>query len=161
MHAVTAAADRADESLNVVLSPTHDAWIEEARRVLVPSPTADAPYWDRWAVARYLNDRFLEQFRLERSLVSGLRLFVTLREMDMLEVGAERVARLRLVLDRICRRHGTAAEFSAMTPELIKALELWCVEIELTCGRFQRDTVPVEVRRLLDQEAPPLTLSRR
>ena len=161
MHAVTAAA-RADASLNVVLSPTHDAWIEEARRVLVPSPTPDVPYWDRWSAACYLNDRFLERFRIERSLVSGLRLFVTIREMDMLEVGAERVARLRLVLDRICRRHGTAAEFVAMTPELLKALELWCVEIELTCGRFQRDAVPVEVRRLLDHlEAPPLRLSLR
>lgn len=162
MRPVTTAAStavQADETLDLVLSPTHDAWVEEARQLLVPAATPDAPFWDRWSVVRYLNDQFLERFKVERALVSEIRPFVTIHEMDRLEAGGERVARLHLALDRIGRRRGTAAEFAAMTTEFLKALELWCAEIELAGGRVHRDTLPVEARRMLEQlEARSRTL---
>ena len=164
MRADTAAAVgtlRGDAPLGAVLSPTHDAWVEEARQLLMPAVTPEAPFWDRWSVVRYLNDRFLERFRVERALVSELRPFVTIREMDMLETGAERVARLHLTLDRIGRRRGAAPEFAAMATEFLDALELWCVEIELTSGHVPCDALKLEAQRMLEHlEAPTGTLCR-
>jgi len=152
---------RADAPLGAVLSPTHDAWVEEARQLLVPAVTPEAPFWDRWSVVRYLNDRFLERFRAERAMVSELRPFVTIREMDMLETGAERVARLHLTLDRIGRRRGTAAAFAAMTTEFLDALELWCIEIEFAGDHVHRDALTLEAQRMLEHlEAPARALCR-
>jgi hypothetical protein len=164
MHAVTAATARviwAEGTLNAVLSPTHDAWVMEARQLLMPAATPEEPFWDRWSVVRYLNDRFLEHFRVERALMSELRAFVSVHEMDMLEAGAERVARLHLTLDRISRRRGTAAEFAMMATEFLRALELWCADMELASSRVQRDTLSAEAQRMLEHlEAPSPTLCR-
>jgi hypothetical protein len=159
--AATARAIRADETLDAVLSPTHDAWVVEARQLLVPAATPDGQSWDPWSVVRYLNDRFLERFRVERALASELRSFVTVAEMDMLEAGAERVARLHLALDRISRRRGTVAEFAMMATEFLKALELWCADIELAGRRVHRDMLSVEAQRMLQYlDAPAPTLCR-
>jgi hypothetical protein len=159
--AATARAIRADETLDAVLSPTHDAWVVEARQLLVPAATPDGQSWDPWSVVRYLNDRFLERFRVERALASELRSFVTVAEMDMLEAGAERVARLHLALDRISRRRGTVAEFAMMATEFLKALELWCADIELAGRRAHRDMLSVEAQRMLQYlDAPAPTLCR-
>jgi hypothetical protein len=152
---------QAEETLDAVLGPTHDAWIEEARQLLVPATTPVAPFWDRWSVVRYLDDQFLARFRVERALLSELRPFVTIHEMDRLESGGEQVARLQLALDRIGRRRGTAAEFAALTTEFLQALELWCVEIELAGARVHRDTLPADAQRMLEHlEAPSRTVCR-
>ena len=152
---------QAEETLDTVLGPTHDAWIEEARQLLVPATTPVAPFWDRWSVVRYLDDQFLARFRVERALLGELRPFITVREMDRLESGGERVARLHLALDQIGRRRGTAAEFASVTTEFLKALELWCVEIELAGARVRRDTLSVEAQRMLEHlEAPSRTVCR-
>ena len=49
----------------------------------------------------------------------------------MLIAGGERVAELRLTLDRVGRRRVTASEFARAVTDFLKALELWCAEIEL------------------------------
>ena len=64
---------QAEETLDAVLGPTHDAWIEEVRQLLVPATTPVAPFWDRWSVVRHLDDQFLARFRVERALLSELR----------------------------------------------------------------------------------------
>ena len=153
--AATARAIRADETLDAALGPTHDAWVVEARQLLVPAATPEEPFWDRWSVVRYLNDRFLEHFRFERALASALGPFVTVREMDMLEAGGERVARLHLALDRISRRRGTVAEFAMMAAEFLKALELWCADIELAGAAVHRDALPAEAQRILEHLGAP------
>jgi len=80
-----------------------------------------------------------------------LRPFVTPSEMTKLRAGGERVAQLRLALDRIGRRRGTAPEFAPVTDELLRALELWCAEIELVGRQIYRDVLPEEGARLLGQ----------
>ena len=149
MSAPAATADRADTTLDAVLSPVHDAWVEEVRRFLIPATTPTAPFWDRWSVVRYLNDQFMERFGWERALVAELRPFVAQHDTDTLWTGAERVAQLRLALDRVGRRRGTAGEFALVTEEFLKALELWCAEIELAARQIERDALAEEGERIL------------
>jgi len=147
--AATVRAIRVDETLGAVLSPAHDVWVEEARRLLLTATVPDAAFWDRWWMVRYLNEGFLERFRVERALVRELQPFFTVREMNTLEAGGERVARPHLELDWISRRRPTAAGLAAMTGEFLKALELWCAEVEFACQGVPLDTLPAEARRAL------------
>jgi hypothetical protein len=71
-------------------------------------------------------------------------------EFDMLVAGGQRVAELRITLDRVGRRRGTASEFGNTAAELLKALELWCAEVELATSRVNLDVLLPEARRELD-----------
>ena len=145
----------AEETLNVVLGPSHDAWLAEARQLLVPAALPTAPFWDRWPVVCYLNDRFPGRLRTERALVSSLRAFVTADEVDALEAEGDRVFRLHLQLDRISRRSGTAAEFATTTAELLDVLELWCLDVERIGRQVRRDELPEEALQLLNRMGAP------
>jgi hypothetical protein len=138
------------EPLDAVLGPAHDLWVEEVRRFLTPAATPSAPFWDRWSVVRYLNDQFQEHYRTEVAFVEELRSFAQPLVLERLRATSDRVARLRLALDRIGRRRGTAAEFSAMGEEFLKALELWCAEIEAVAHRIRVDDLTEDGRRLLE-----------
>lgn len=141
----TAATAKLDE----VLGPLHETWVEEARCFLDPGSCSSAPFWDRWSVVRYLNDQFPARFTLEHELVRELKPFIGRHHAEALEAGAERLAKLRLALDRLGRRRGTAAEFAPLVEEFLLALELWCAEIELAVRAVERDDLPAEGRRLL------------
>jgi hypothetical protein len=136
-------------TVDLVLSPAHDAWVEEVRRYLAPSAGPGAQFWDRWTTVRYLDDRFIDRFRLESELLDELTAYVPPAEMAKLRGAAERVALLRLDLDRIGRRRGTAAEFTAKAGEFLHALELWCAEIEFATHRVEVAALPVEGDRIL------------
>ena len=159
--APTVGSLRTDETLSAVLSPTHDVWVEEARQLLVSASLPGAASWERWSVVRYLSDQFPEHFNAERALVAALRPFVTAREMEMLEMGEEQVARLHLMLDRLGRRRGTAVEFARLGAEFLKALELWCVEVELAAARVEPDALPIEAQRILSYLGAPLRMPCR
>jgi hypothetical protein len=136
-------------SLDALLSPMHDGWVEEIRRFLVPATTPNAPFWDRWSAVRYLNDQFLAHFTMQRTLLAELRPLIQPHHLDGIEAGTERVARLRLSLDRIGRRRGTAAEFALMADELLAALELWCAEIESAVRHVDAEHLPEDGARIL------------
>jgi hypothetical protein len=139
-----------DQTVSACFSPIHEEWIDEARRFLLPATVPNAPFWDRWSAVRYLNDQYLDRHRAERELVVAIRPFVTAREHEMLMAGEQRVAELRLKLDRVGRRRGTAAEFASAAAALLTALELWCAEIELATSRVAFDLLPPDTRQLLD-----------
>lgn len=141
----------AEATLDVVLGPSHDAWLAEARQLLVPAALPTAPFWDRWPVVSYLNDRFPGRLRIERAMVSSLRAFVTAAEVDALEAEGDRVFRLHLELDRIARRRGTAAEFAATTMEFLEVLELWCLDVERIGRQVRRDQLPEEAQLMLNR----------
>ena len=135
--------------LQQVLSPLHEAWVTEARWFLDPASHASAPFWDRWSVVRYLNDQFPARFELQRNLIRELRPSLEPRHIEAIDGGAERLARLRLALDRIGRRRGTAAEFAPIVEEFLAALELWCAEVELAVRNLNRDQLSEEAGRIL------------
>lgn len=139
-----------DETLDVLLSPTHDVWIEEAGQLLMPPAAPGEAAWDRWAAIRYLNEGLVNRLRAERELIRVLRPFLTLREAVSLDAGEERVGRLVLALDRVARRRGATAEFAAVAAELLTALSVWCAEIELAARRVRFGSLPSEMRRKLE-----------
>jgi hypothetical protein len=140
-----------DETLDAVLAPSHDAWILEARHLLMPMIEQEGAAWERWRVVRWLNERFPERFLAERALADQLRLLVTAREAEMLEAGSVRIAQLRLALDRLARRRESVAEIAAMARELLMALDLWCAENELAARRVWCRSLPADTRRAVEQ----------
>jgi hypothetical protein len=140
-----------DETLDAILAPTHDAWVQEARQLLAPASAPGAPSWERWPVVRWLNERFLRRFQAERALVNELRPLMTVREEEMVDSGQDRIARLQVGLDRIARRRGSAAEFAAVAEEFLRALEMWCAENELAAHRIRCRSLTRETRRVLEE----------
>lgn len=128
-----------ERSLEGVLRPIHNAWLREARRFLEPVLEPGADFWTRWAGVRYLADDFRERYRRERALVDELRPFIGPASAERLQRTGDRLIRLRLEVDRIGRRRGTADQAAVATRDLLAQLAAWCAEIEratasLTCG---------------------------
>ncbi len=147
--ATVTSALRGEQPLDAVLRPIHTAWIEEARRFLEPALEPGADFWARWVVVRYLSDDFRERYRRERALVDELRSFLRPDVAERLLREGDRIFRLRLELDRIGRRRGTAAEFAAGTRDLLEQLGMWCAEIELAARGITRGALPAEGAELL------------
>ena len=145
----TTSAPHGEEPLDAVLRPIHTTWVEETRRFLDPAAEPGADFWTRWAAVRYLSDDFRDRYRRERALVDELRPSLRLDVADRLIREGDRLFRLRLELDRIGRRRGTAAEVAAGTRELLEQLGVWCAEIELAASRLTRDAIPAEAADLL------------
>ena len=101
-----------EETLDAVLAPTHDAWVNEARHLLGSASAPGAPDWKRWTTVRWLNDQFLPWFLAEWALLNELRPHLTIREDEMIGAGEEQIAQIRAALDRVARRRGSAAEFT-------------------------------------------------
>ena len=132
------------ESLATALRPIHSRWVGQARRELEDALGPAADGWARWGAVRYLADGFKDRLDWERALVSELRPFLAPVAGERLISGGEQVGRLRLELDRVGRRRGTAAEFAASAGKLLEWLGLWCVEIELAASGIPRTEIPAE-----------------
>lgn len=138
-----------EQFLDGVLRPIHGAWLREAHRFLDPTLEPGADFWARWAGVRYLADAFRERYRHERGLVDELRPFIDPGQAERLQHAGDHLLRLRLEVDRIGRRRGTAAEAAAATRKLLEQLALWCDEIELAAIGLTRDILPPEATELL------------
>ena len=148
--------------LDAVLRPIHNTWVEETHRFLDPAIEPGADFWTRWGAIRYLSDDFRARYRLERALVDQLRPFLRLDVAEGLVREGDRLFRLRLELDRIGRRRGTAAEVAAVTRDLLEQLWVWCAEIELAAAGVMRDALPAEATDLLGHlEAAAAAETRR
>jgi hypothetical protein len=145
----TTSVPHGEEPLEAVLRPIHNTWMEETRRFLDPAAEPGADFWIRWAAVRYLSDDFRDQYRRERALVDELRPFLRPDVAARLVREGDRLFRLRLELDRIGRRRGTAAEVAAGTRDLLEQLGVWCAEIELAANGLTRDALPAEATDLL------------
>lgn len=124
----------AEQPLDAVLRLTHAGWLENVRRQVGPALDPGADFWTRWAAVRYLNDEFLDRFQRELALVDELHPFLSEAVSERLRREGALLARLRLEVDRIGRRRGTAAEVAAATRAFLDQLVLWCAEID-TCAR--------------------------
>ena len=127
-------ASPAEQPLDAVLRLTHEGWLENVRRHLDPALDPGADFWTRWAAVRYLNDEFLDRFHWELALVDELQAFSTEDASERLRREGARLAWLRLEVDRIGRRRGTAAEMAAAARAFLDQLALWCAEID-ACAR--------------------------
>ena len=156
----TTSAPRGDEPLDAVLQPIHNTWIEETRRFLEPAIEPGADFWTRWAAVRYLSDDFRNRYRRERALVDELCPYLRMDVAERLIREGDRLFRLRLELDRLGRRRGTAAEVAAGTRDLLEQLGVWCTEIELAAAGLTRDVLPAEATTLLAQLEATASIQR-
>jgi hypothetical protein len=138
-----------DRPLTGALRPVHERWIAEARRFLEPAMAPGADFWTRWAAVRYLADEFRERVGLERALVVELRPFIRPDLMEHLVREGNTLATLRLELDRLGRRRGTAAEMAAGTQALLRQLAIWLAEVEIAAADVSRDGLPREAEELV------------
>lgn len=139
----------AEQPLDAGLRAIHEGWLDDARRHLDPTLGPDAEFWTCWAAVRYLNDEFLDQLEWERALVDELRAFLAEDTSERIRQEGARLAWLRLEVDRIGRRRGTAAEVAAASRDLLEQLGLWCADIEAAAGKIPRESLTMEGATLL------------
>ena len=149
MQTAPATATQGDQSLEVLLRPIHRAWLDEARRYLVPVLEPSADFWTRWTAVRYVADQFHARYRQERELVDELRPYLDPEEADRLQHSADGLRQLRLELDRIGRRRGTGKEAAPVAAALLGYLERWCAEVETAANGLVPEELPAEARELL------------
>jgi hypothetical protein len=140
---------RGEQPLDEALRGIHDAWVREARCFLEPAVAPGTDFWTRWAAVRYLADDFRERYNLERGLLVELRPFLEPVTSDRLAQEGDRVFELRLELDRMGRRRGTAAEMAGGTRRLLDQLVIWLAEIELAADGITRESLAPEGAQLL------------
>src|SRR3954468_3659844 len=99
-----------EEILDAVLRPIHNVWVTETHRFLDPAIEPGADFWARWGATRFLSDDFRDRYRRERALVDQLRSLLRPDVSEHPVREGDRLVRLRLELDRLGRRRGTAAE---------------------------------------------------
>lgn len=142
-------APQREQPLDQALRGIHDAWVHEARCFLEPAMAPAADFWTRWATVRYLDDEFRDRYDLERDLLAELRPFLAPVAAERLAREGDRVFQLRLELDRVGRRRGTAAEVADGARALLDQLVLWLAEVEQGTAGLTRDTLAPEATNLL------------
>jgi hypothetical protein len=140
---------QSEHSLDAVLTPIHQAWLEETRRYLVPVLDSHADFWTRWAAVRYLADEFRGWYRREKALVDSMCPSLPTRQAEELQRAADLLARMRLEADRIGRRRGTSAQAAEAARDLLGQVERWCREIEASAASLRADSYPAAVAALL------------
>ena len=138
-----------EQPLDQTLRGVHDAWVHDARCFLEPAMEPVADFWTRWAAVRYLDDEFRDRYDLERALLVELRPFLPPTTARRLGREGDRVFQLRLELDRIGRRRGTAAEVAEGARALLDQLVLWLTMIEQGVAGLTRDSLAPEGAILL------------
>ena len=137
------------ELLGTTLARTHRVWIERTRRFVEPATDPEASFWTRWAAVRYLADQFLGHYRRERDLVNELRAYLPPGRFERLAQDGERIEQLRLALDGLGRRRGTAPKVAAASRALLSLVPSWCHEIERATSCLPQSLLPAEATRLV------------
>jgi hypothetical protein len=140
-------------SVESVLVPIHDHWLNEIRRFVEPATSPRAGFWDRWAATRYFADQFRDHFRLERALLVALAGLMRPDDAERLITQAGELERLLSDLDRVGRRRGTGPAVAEEARRLMDEIAMWCAELELATSSLRRDALPADAARALEQVA--------
>jgi hypothetical protein len=141
---------RASDTLDSLLSPIHDRWVEQVGQVLAPVMVPQAKFWERWGAVRYLIDQFEDRFRLECALVDSLAGRLTPTAVVRLSTIRATLERTRTDLIPLGRRRGTAMIVSAFAQKIFDQVKLWCAELEFATRRLRQDDLTEESERLLE-----------
>ncbi|HET6797810.1 MAG TPA: hypothetical protein VFH40_11670 [Gemmatimonadales bacterium] len=139
----------AELMLEPTLAATHDKWMAEAHRVLIPITNPGATFWERWDAVRYLVDRLPARIRLERELSVQLRLFLGDEHARRLRLQGERLSQLQRECNQLAQESGSARQLAARTKELLEAVRLWCAEFELATAHVPETAANDDVMRTL------------
>jgi hypothetical protein len=139
------------ETLDPILSATHDRWMADADQALGPVMEADASFFQRWAAVRYLWDKFAERIQLEQELIDELHPLIHREAWERLSIEADRVKRLRRDLALLADQSGAAREVTRTARALLDALRQWYAQIEFAVGLIDLIHVSPYATRLLAQ----------
>jgi hypothetical protein len=124
------------------LALIHEGRMQQVAAFLTPALSEEADFWSRWAVARFLSDRFAGWFRQECALLDGLGPLVP-------EAGARTIAAARAGLEQTIGElvaAGRRRENGILTARLVRRfldqLALWFVEVELATDRIETADLP-------------------
>jgi hypothetical protein len=141
---------RAFDTLESLLSPIHDLWIEEVERVLAPVMAPHASFWERWSAVRYLTDQFEDRFRLEYSLTDSSDGLLKPKMVSRLDSTRTALEFIRVQLIASGRRRGTSGVVAGLAGKLLQQAKLWCAQLEFAMREVRRDDLSRESRRLLE-----------
>jgi hypothetical protein len=131
------------------LQGQHQQWLREVRWVLDPARQPEAGVWMRWRAIQYLATGFSQRFTRERRAVMSLHEHLTAPQASHLWAAGEL---LTLLIERVkslvglCHR---SEEFSAVTLNILAAVEYWCGQVEDALGAVRWGEVSAESRHLL------------
>lgn len=132
------------------LEGLHQRWLREVRGVLDPARQQEAGVWLRWRAIQYLAGGFTRRFGRERQAVISLHAQLTGDQARHLWAAGELLTQLLRHLDHIAGLCHHRTEFSAVTLNLLAALEYWCQQVEEALGSVRWGDVPVESRHLFE-----------
>jgi hypothetical protein len=138
------------ETLDSVLAPIHDRWIERLARVLAPAMETGSDRWERWGVVRFLADQFEVWFRFECALAESLAGILEPAAAAALTSARERLEETRVELMTAGRRYGTASQVAALSRRLLEQAQRWCAALEFATVRLTLADLPEAGRELLD-----------
>jgi hypothetical protein len=140
-------------SVESVLVPIHNRWLNEIRRFVEPATAPGAGFWDRWAATRYFADQFRDHFRLERALLVALAGLMRPDDAERLATQAGELERVLSDLDRVGRRRGTGPAVAEEARRLMDEIAMWCAELELATSSLRRDALPAHAASALEHVA--------
>ena len=140
-------------TIESVLVPVHDRWLNEIRRFVEPATASGAGFWDRWTATRYFADQFRDHFRLEHALLVALAGLMRPGDAERLATQAGELERLLSDLDRVGRRRGTGPAVAEEARRLMDEVAVWCAELELATSSLRRDALPAQAARALEHVA--------
>lgn len=140
---------RTEATVGAVLATRHEDWMQHVARVLTPALDERADFWSRWAISRYVDDRFADRFRLECALVEALAPCLPPESVRALSASRQAIERAGEELMAVGRRRGASALMAQLARQFVDQLALWCVELELATDRVPTDELTEEAHRLL------------
>jgi hypothetical protein len=137
------------ETLDSVLAPIHDRWVERITRVLAPVMEARADFWERWGVVRFLGDQFESWFRFECALAESLAGVLEPNAAAALASARERLEETHGRLMAAGRQLDTAGLFAALSRRLLEQAQRWCAALEFATVRLTLADLSEAGRELL------------
>lgn len=138
------------ETLDSVLAPIHDRWIERIARVLAPVMEIRADLWERLGVVRFLGDQFEGWFRFECALAESLADVLEPTAAAALTSAREGLEETRGRLMAAGRQHDSAGQVAALSRRLLEQAQRWCAALEFATVRLTLADLPEAGRELLD-----------
>jgi hypothetical protein len=145
---------RRSATVGDVLTPLHARWLAELEAAVHPALLGTSTIWDRWAAARYLEERLATRLEQELSLVRLTH--ISNQDRERIEADYTRIEQLRGAIEAAAGRHHTGGVTMALLQELLTLLTGWLTDVEQATARVSLATLRGEAAQLLaDLETDP------
>jgi hypothetical protein len=145
---------RRSATVGDVLAPLHARWLSDLEAAVQPALLGTSSIWDRWAAARYLEERLANRLEQELSLVRLTD--ISSYDRERIEADYTRLEKLRGAIEAVAGRHHTGGLIMSLLQELLNLLTGWLTDVEQATARVPLMALASEAVRLLtDLETEP------